>query len=347
MGKNTEFPWDLLKAESLRVVCSQLVQGSRHELNTYPPGRKEDMIEFLRDVQARNCRICLLYFLTWEANYASVDAAVSVLQSHNRSQHKPAGSDEASSPSKRKSDRLEEGTNEEGGAEGIDGYNTRYKGVKRVKVKEATPERTSRSPRKVARPRKSITKDAHKLSKRAPRKSVDGSISTFSVKKGRGRPRKSAPEGGAVIGNVSTEKGAGKKAKETADGEAKESASTVYRGRGRPRKSDVTTASKAPVLDVNGNPKRSRGRPRKSVTTVKPPLSKGKQVFEGVILEKRKTTPKDQGAVEPELEAIALSEDEEEDAVLAAINAGNLDGDGASSLAGSNKGQVLNKVEQK
>lgn len=54
MGKNTEFPWELLKAECLRLVCTQLVQGSSQDMNNYPGGRKDEMIEFLRDVEARS-----------------------------------------------------------------------------------------------------------------------------------------------------------------------------------------------------------------------------------------------------------------------------------------------------
>lgn len=54
MGKHSQFPWDLLKAECLRLVCSQLVQASNEGLSSFPGGgRKEEMIEFLRDVETR------------------------------------------------------------------------------------------------------------------------------------------------------------------------------------------------------------------------------------------------------------------------------------------------------
>lgn len=284
-----------------------------------------------------------------------MDAAVKTLELAPR---KTTGGDEAASPSKRKAVHSEEDTNDDEG-EGADGYNTRFKGIKRVKVREATPEPTSRTPRRMGRPRKSVpTGEGGKSPtqpKSSPQKSVGGSTPAGTVKRGRGRPRKSVPEGGAPAGTSAPAAAGEKPAEHAAGDEAKEGGATdapVKRGRGRPRKSDVVapktpktpkaaSVAKPPVLDADGNPKRGRGRPRKSVpeTTDKPPSSKGKQVFDGVLLEKRKSTIDEAGATEPE--AAAGGEAEEEDAVLAAVQNGNNGEGDLSSLGGSNKGQKL------
>ena len=53
MSKNDQFPWDVLKAECLRLVCSQLVQAANHDGSFSTPARKEDMIQFLQSVSGR------------------------------------------------------------------------------------------------------------------------------------------------------------------------------------------------------------------------------------------------------------------------------------------------------
>ena len=53
MGSSDEFPWELLKAECLRLVCSQLVEASSEGQKSFKPARKEDMIAFLREVHER------------------------------------------------------------------------------------------------------------------------------------------------------------------------------------------------------------------------------------------------------------------------------------------------------
>jgi hypothetical protein len=53
MRTSDKFPWELLKAECLRLVCAQLVEGSNEGQNSFKPGRKEDMVAFLRDVHER------------------------------------------------------------------------------------------------------------------------------------------------------------------------------------------------------------------------------------------------------------------------------------------------------
>ncbi len=73
--------------------------------------------------------------------------------------------------------------------------------------------------------------------------------------------------------------------------------------------------------------------------TTDKPSSKGKQVFDGVLLEKRKSVIEEPSAAEPE--APAAGEAEEEDAVLAAVQNGNNGEGDLSSLGGSNKGQKL------
>lgn len=50
MTSSDKFPWELLKAECLRVVCVQLVEASSEGQNSFKPGRKEDMVAFLREV---------------------------------------------------------------------------------------------------------------------------------------------------------------------------------------------------------------------------------------------------------------------------------------------------------
>ena len=53
MGTNDQFPWELLKADCLRLVCAQLVEASSEGQKSYKPARKEDMVTFLRDVHQR------------------------------------------------------------------------------------------------------------------------------------------------------------------------------------------------------------------------------------------------------------------------------------------------------
>ena len=51
--RSDKFPWELLKAECLRLVCTQLVEASSEGQKSFKPARKEDMITFLRDVHER------------------------------------------------------------------------------------------------------------------------------------------------------------------------------------------------------------------------------------------------------------------------------------------------------
>jgi len=53
MGTGDKFPWELLKAECLRLVCTQLIEASNEGQNSFKPGRKEEMIAFLQDVHER------------------------------------------------------------------------------------------------------------------------------------------------------------------------------------------------------------------------------------------------------------------------------------------------------
>ncbi|KAF8197094.1 hypothetical protein BJ912DRAFT_846490 [Pholiota molesta] len=164
MGKHSQFPWDLLKAECLRLVCSQLIQASNSNEgpSSFPGGgRKEEMIEFLRDVETR-----------------TLDAAVEKVQSQaQNSPRKSVGT--AEQPSTAKRTRADEDTADD---EDPDGYNTRYKGFKRVKVRE----------------------EKGQTPKRTPRKSLNASADEGTpVKRGRGRPRKSIPEGTTAAPAVS------------------------------------------------------------------------------------------------------------------------------------------------
>lgn len=60
MPTSAGFPWELLKAECLRLVCTQLVQGSNEGGNYQGGGRKEDMVDFLRDIDERGRKFHLL-----------------------------------------------------------------------------------------------------------------------------------------------------------------------------------------------------------------------------------------------------------------------------------------------
>ncbi|KIM44271.1 hypothetical protein M413DRAFT_443290 [Hebeloma cylindrosporum] len=255
MSKQDQFPWDVLKAECLRLVCSQVVQASNHDGSFTAPARKDEMIQFLQSVSGRG-----------------LDAAIK-LAAKNRTPAKSTPATPKSSPRKRRisharRDTDGNDTNEDGEEEPSDEtYNTRYKGVKRVKVRADPPVKSSRSPRKAARPR--------------------------------GRPRKSAQ---ATDDND--------------DDDAEE---------------EATASDQPPAV------KRGRGRPKKSGASesVKPPSQR--QVFDGVVLEKRNTPAQPASAPSPaeEGEEDGDGEMEEEDLTLAAINGnGNED---LSSLGGSNK----------
>jgi hypothetical protein len=202
----------------------------------------------------------------------SVDTAVK-LAAKTRTPAKSNPTTPKSSPRKRRISYVGKDTedNDVEGGEGPSGetYNTRYKGVKRVKVRADPPEK---SPRKVGRPR--------------------------------GRPRKSAQ---SIVHHPNDDSDA-------AEASASDEPKPVKRGRGRPRKSAVSGESK----------------------NVKPA---SKQVFAGVVLDKRK--PTNQPANEPPVEegeedGDGEADEESEDLVLTAINGnGNED---LSSLGGSNKG---------
>jgi hypothetical protein len=208
-------------------------------------------------------------FLT-DQTFFLVDAAVK-LAAKTRTPGKSNPATPKSSPRKRKISNVGKDTEgndvEEGEDPSDEAYNTRYKGVKRVKVHADPPEKSTR---KVGRPR--------------------------------GRPRKSAQ---SIVHHPNDDS--------DAEASASDHPKPVKRGRGRPRKSAVSGSE-----------------------NVKPA---SKQVFAGVVLEKRHSTnqPVSELPVE-EGEEDGDGEVEEglEDLVLTAINGnGNED---LSSLGGSNKG---------
>ncbi|KAJ3507146.1 hypothetical protein NLJ89_g6471 [Agrocybe chaxingu] len=167
MAKTHHFPWEMLKAESLRLLCAELVQagaghGVRHSL-----GRRDEMISFLQDINQRG-----------------LDSALKAIDftSHRKIEEKEA----IRTPSKRKSSRLEEDDDE--------GYNTRFKGVKRRpdNKDQDSGESASAPTRGRGRPRKSggETKKGPKAAASTPKKKATGDE---EPKRGRGRPRKSGP----------------------------------------------------------------------------------------------------------------------------------------------------------
>ncbi|KAF8906993.1 hypothetical protein CPB84DRAFT_1769163 [Gymnopilus junonius] len=258
-----QFPWELLKAECLRLVCSQLVQASEEGGSYQGAFRKDDMIEFLHDVEGRG-----------------LETAVKNME-QTQTPRKTATSQAQTSP-KRKSSRLEE-ENEGEENEGPN-YNTRFKGSKRVKLTQEDREPASTSkpttPRKSGRPKKSaqVASEGEPLSARTrarPRKSTEKSTTSSTAKRGRGRPTKSS--------------------------EDVESSTPAKRGKGRPKKSAETVGGDKDAAEdeekedqkdgQQENFKRGRGRPKKSaedVPTSKPPASRGRQVLVGVVLESRK-----------------------------------------------------------
>lgn len=231
----------------------------------------------------------------------------------------PPRTPQHASPSKRKSvlvvddddyDEEEdaEGDDDDDNKNGGEGYNTRYKGVKRVKVRGYSPEPVVLKPkRKVGRPRKNVSEGEVVVEGRKrgrPRMSVGGE--QIKVSKGK---RKSLENGGDGVGEV------------------------ISRPRGRPRKK-VATESNGVVVAKEGSPKK----PRQSA-----PMSKdsGREVFDGILLVKRNKNREGEA-----VGGGALNDDErdgsEENAVIAAVN-GDTQGD-LSSLGGSNKGERIFEI---
>ena len=222
------------------------------------------------------------------------------------------------SPSKRKSVHVddddddydkEENADDDSDNDNKNGYNTRYKGIKRVKVDGFSPEHVEPKPkRKVGRPRKSApVGDAVVVERRKrgrPRLSVGGD--QIKVSKGKG---KSLENGSAAVGDV-----------------------VISRPRGRPRKV---------VAESNGVPK--EGPAKKPLHSANAPMSKdsGREVFDGIVLVKRNKNRKDEDSVGDDQEHGEAPNEERngsEDAVVAAVN-GDAQGD-LSSLGGSNKGET-------
>jgi AT hook motif len=236
------------------------------------------------------------------------------------------------SPSKRKSVHVaeeEEEEEEDGDGEGDsdynddknggEGYNTRYKGVKRVKVHGFSQERMEPKPkRKVGR----------------PRKSEGGDVVVVEGRK-RGRPRTSGVGvGGGGGEQIKVSKGKGKSL-ENGDAAAAvvvgEVVSVSKRPRGRPRKV---------VPESNGVPEK---KPLQSANSA--PLSKdsAKEVFDGIVLVKRNTNRTEDAVGDDDNggggELANDERDGSEDAVIAAVNGDDAQGE-LSSLGGSNKGEI-------
>ena len=195
-----------------------------------------------------------------------------------------------------------------------EGYNTRYKGVKRVRVHGFSPEPMEPKPRrKIGRPRKSVP---------------EGEVVAVEGRK-RGRPRTTSLGGDQI--KVSKGKGKSLENGDAAVGEVMIASVSGSRPRGRPR-----------TIVSNGVPKDgSAKKPRHSTDA---PMSKdsGREVFDGIVLVKRNKNRKEEEAVggrDGEGEAPNDERDgSEEDAVIAAVNGGDAQGD-LSSLGGSNKGE--------
>lgn len=230
-------------------------------------------------------------------------------------------------PSKRKTplDGDEDAEGDSDNDENEEGYNTRYKGIKRVKVHGPTPEPPGLRPRRrLSRPRKSVPVEGEVRKRGRPRKNVSSAGEAIKVSKGKGRPL----ENGETVEDVVV-------------------VSSISRPRGRPRKNENGVPRRGPV-------KKPR---RQSTNANHVPLSKdsGREVFDGILLVKRQNGKErvvgdgqeddnagdNDGEVPP-----AGNNDEgngsEEDAVLAAVNGDDAQGD-LSSLGGSNKGNKQKK----
>ncbi|KAH9475191.1 hypothetical protein JR316_0012302 [Psilocybe cubensis] len=275
MPTSAGFPWELLKAECLRLICMQIVQGSKEGGAYQGVMRKESMIEFLRDVDKRGLEPAL-------KTLGKTQALRKPLES--------SSPEETSSP-KRKSSRLEEA---DGEGDTSLAHNTRFKGTKRVKLTKEDPDPTpitqTKSPRKKSKPRKSTdtAADGTKRSRGRPRKSVDA-VGSTSPKKSKATPKKKAP---------------------LSESAADEAGSSNKRGPGRPRKS-------------------AKGAPA--------PQSKAKSIFDGVLLEPRRTSAGVPAVQSEEPKQTLETENAVQEDVVLATFINHVENNDASSLGGSNK----------
>lgn len=191
-----------------------------------------------------------------------------------------------------------------------EGYNTRYKGVKRVKVHGERPEPQQK--RRVGRPRKSVASEG----------GVEG-----EGRRKRGRPRKdrsSVVEGEQI--KVSSSKGKRKslKNRDAVMGEVIPSISKRPRGRPRKNASGVVGSAKIPLQSTSAN-----GAPKSK--------DSAREVFDGIVLVKRNKNQTEEGVGDDGEGPNEERDGSEENAVIAAVN-GDAQGD-LSSLGGSNKGE--------
>lgn len=309
MRSSDRFPWELLKAECLRLVCAQLVEASNEGQNTVRIGRKEDMVAFLRDVHQRGgkAKTSSLFF-----GFQLLDrliGSISVVKAlEDVEPPKKTTISAPASPSKRKSspvDGDDEDAEGESDNEDGEGYNTRYKGIKRVRVHGYSPEapEAAKPKRRVSRPRKSFPEGSPMEGRKRgrPRKDVSTLGEQIKVSKRKAKPLVNVNNAGEVIS----------------------------RPRGRPRKNGI---------ESNGVAKEGPAKkPRQSNNANSAPKSKdsGREVFDGIVLFKRSKT----GKAKADGDETQHNEGDgsEEDAVLVAAN-GDAQGD-LSSLGGSNKGE--------
>jgi len=271
MESGNNFPWDVLKAECLRLICHQVCASSQVGGLTSSFGKREEMIGFLRDVTERGCECSYLNLVCGgvckpctRAVYFEFESSVQLflrtlytysfhivetaLTAFGESKQTQRDNRETNPSVKRKdSDNGDDDDDdiENQDAEGANNdeapvtptshqaYNTRFKGVKRVKMGREVPEGFPYTPHRRAR---------------APRKSLPTS----------GSQTKTADENGAVKRNP----------------------------RGRPRKYPRVASDHSAV----------------PVTPGRPPTSSTKQVFDGVVVMKRTHSSK-----KPELEDTVAS----------------------------------------
>ncbi|KAF9039205.1 hypothetical protein BJ165DRAFT_1407423 [Panaeolus papilionaceus] len=281
----SQFPWTVLKAECLRLVVSQLLDSLPGEFSgmnskaRYGMNKKEEMIEFLGEVERGGVQHAFQKLShSQNSNMTTTTNGNATASGSSPSKTNTGGV----KSNKRKSPEpsVSEGEGDED-AEGEtdadeEGYNTRFKGVKRVRVGEAPHGK----------------EDGEEGGSGTATVNQDGGATTTTAtaagqtpQKKRGRPRKN-PVDGPPKPRGRPRKSVG----EANEGGEAATAPPSPKKRGRPRKSEEVKE------------KRPRGRPRKSASTAVVAGGDGaagasgsggqgeggaKQVFDGVVLKAR------------------------------------------------------------
>jgi len=229
MENENDFPWEVLKADCLRLVCHQVCASSEAGGFTNSFGKREEMIGFLRDVTERG-----------------LDNAIIAL---GKSKQTRKDSRETSSAVKRRaSDENIEDTDDEDAEDATNvseapttpishqAYNTRFKGVKRVKMGRDFPAGFPYAPHR----RNRTSAAANLASGSKTDENGAGEVKVDAVKRPRGRPRKNTQIVSAQSSRPPTSK-----TKQVFDG--------VVLKRTRPPSKREDTAADRPDLDADAD----------------------------------------------------------------------------------------------